>query len=297
MPNTSKSSKHTTHATATAKNTEIVDVFHRNPESVEQVAKLQKQTLTPLPSRPRNGSEPGAGIQLFARDPPAFVSTLRLRLCRPSSTPEERHRPGSGADQVGRRCYQVRAEAYAKIASGVSETIQKSVAALGGSAEEGPGLCRRAEQGRFEATKKQLGTAAGPATAVVDAFQRGTDAVIEAQKSVLNIASQPFVVATRTNDWPIHGEPVAKQAWSAGNKPVQQTRRAPNISARPPVSRGISWTWSGRTAQNTAAEDLFIKSADRSMSATVMKCVTVNPVARHLIDVLVVCTLFIEISR
>jgi hypothetical protein len=28
---------------------------------------------------------------------------------------------------------------------------------------------------------------------VVDAFQRGTDAVIEAQKSVLNIASQPFV--------------------------------------------------------------------------------------------------------
>ena len=31
------------------------------------------------------------------------------------------------------------------------------------------------------------------------------------------------------------------------------------------------------SAQNAAAEDLFKKSADRSMSATVMKSVTVNP--------------------
>jgi hypothetical protein len=31
------------------------------------------------------------------------------------------------------------------------------------------------------------------------------------------------------------------------------------------------------SAQNVATEDLFIKSAERSMSATMMKCVTVNP--------------------
>jgi hypothetical protein len=47
----------------------------------------------------------------------------------------------------------------------------------------------------FESTKKQLGAAAGPATVIVDAFQRGATAVIEAQKSFLNIASQPFATA------------------------------------------------------------------------------------------------------
>jgi hypothetical protein len=47
----------------------------------------------------------------------------------------------------------------------------------------------------FESTKKQLGSAAGPATVIVDTFQRGANAVIEAQKSFLNIASQPFGTA------------------------------------------------------------------------------------------------------
>ena len=32
-----------------------------------------------------------------------------------------------------------------------------------------------------------------PATVLIDSFQRGADAVIEAQKSFLNMASQPFV--------------------------------------------------------------------------------------------------------
>jgi hypothetical protein len=47
----------------------------------------------------------------------------------------------------------------------------------------------------FESTKKQLGSVAGPASVVVDTFHRGTNAVIEAQKSFLNIASQPFATA------------------------------------------------------------------------------------------------------
>ena len=42
----------------------------------------------------------------------------------------------------------------------------------------------------FAAAKKQLGAAAEPATVIVDTFQRGAEAVIEAQKSILNIASQ-----------------------------------------------------------------------------------------------------------
>jgi hypothetical protein len=49
----------------------------------------------------------------------------------------------------------------------------------------------------FESTKKQLGSTAGPATAIIDTFQRGAEAVIEAQKSFLNMASQPFLANSR----------------------------------------------------------------------------------------------------
>jgi hypothetical protein len=49
----------------------------------------------------------------------------------------------------------------------------------------------------FESTKKQFGAATGPAAAIVDTFQRGTHAVIEAQKAFLNIASQSFAAAKR----------------------------------------------------------------------------------------------------
>jgi len=49
----------------------------------------------------------------------------------------------------------------------------------------------------FESAKKQLGAAAGPATAILDTFQLGADTVIEAQKSFLNMASQPFLANSR----------------------------------------------------------------------------------------------------
>jgi hypothetical protein len=49
----------------------------------------------------------------------------------------------------------------------------------------------------FESTKKQFGATAGPATVIVDRFQRGAHAVIEAQKSFLNIASQPFTATAK----------------------------------------------------------------------------------------------------
>jgi hypothetical protein len=48
-----------------------------------------------------------------------------------------------------------------------------------------------------DSAKKQLGTAAGPATAILDTFQLGADTMIEAQKSFLNFASQPFVNTAR----------------------------------------------------------------------------------------------------
>ena len=119
---------------------------------------------------------------------------LPARQCRPPLKTRRApstwwlSRPKSAADIT-----KVRAEAYAKIASGVTATIQKSVERSVEAQKKVLDFAGEQNKAGFECAKKQLGAAAGPATVVVDTFQRGTDAVIEAQKSVLNIASQPFL--------------------------------------------------------------------------------------------------------
>ena len=89
----------------------------------------------------------------------------------------------------------VRAEAYSKIAEGVTATIQKSVERSVEAQKKVLEFAGEQNKAVFESAKKQLGAAAGPATVVVDTFQRGAEAVIEAQKSILNIASQPFTTS------------------------------------------------------------------------------------------------------
>jgi hypothetical protein len=54
---------------------------------------------------------------------------------------------------------------------------------------------------------------------------------------------------------------------------------APDIDNQPRI-RDLNVprrTFAVAQAQNAAAEDFFVEGADRAMSATVMKCVTVNP--------------------
>ena len=91
----------------------------------------------------------------------------------------------------------MRAEAYSKIAEGVTTTIQKSVERSLEVQKKVLEFATEQNKSVFDSTKKQLGAAAGPASLIVDGFQRGADAVIEAQKSLLNIASQPFVATAK----------------------------------------------------------------------------------------------------
>ena len=194
MPNTSKSSKPTT--TTAATQAEIVDVF--SPviiNSVEQVAKLQKQTLDLAAEQTAEWL--GAWKQAFSFfpvTPPAFVFDVASQAVQTAIENQknaidlvvEQTKSAAGITTV-------RAEAYGKIASGVTATIQKSVQRTVEAQKKVLDFAGEQNKAVFAAAKKQLGGAAGPATVVFDAFQRGTDAVIEAQKSVLNIASQPFL--------------------------------------------------------------------------------------------------------
>ena len=80
----------------------------------------------------------------------------------------------------------VRAEAYSKIAEGVTTAVQKSVERSVEAQKRVLAFASEQSKAVFESTKKPLGAAAGPATVIVDTFQRGANAVIEAQRSFLN---------------------------------------------------------------------------------------------------------------
>ena len=155
----------------------------------------KRRPWTSPPSRPPNGSEPGRqAFSYFPVTPPTFIFDFAGQAVQTAIETQK-----SAIDMVVEQTKsatditKVRAEAYAKIADGVTTTIQKSVERSVEAQKKVLEFASEQNKAVFESAKKQLGAAAGPATAIVDTFQRGADAVIEAQKSFLNIASQPFV--------------------------------------------------------------------------------------------------------
>ena len=194
MTSTSKSTK----KAAAGVNPEFVDTF--SPlvlNSVERVADLQKKTL-------ETGAEQTAewigawkkAFSYFPLVPPAFLFDVTGQALQTALETQK-----SAIDQVVEQTHaatgvaKVRAEAYSKIAEGVTTTIQKSVARSLEAQKTILEFAGEQNTAVLESTKKQFGAAAGPATVIVDTFQRGANAVIEAQKSFLNIASQPFATA------------------------------------------------------------------------------------------------------
>jgi hypothetical protein len=196
MPNTSKSTK----KAATAVNPEFVDTF--SPlvlKSIAQVADLQRKTLDIAAEQTADwiGAWKKA-FSYFPVPPPAFIFDVAGQAVQTAIETQK-----GAIDLVVEQTKavtgiaKVRAEAYSKIAEGVTTTIQKSVERSLEVQKKVLEFATEQNKSVFESTKKQLGAAAGPASLIVDGFQRGADAVIEAQKSFLNIASQPFVATAK----------------------------------------------------------------------------------------------------
>jgi hypothetical protein len=196
MPSTSKSTK----KAAAVASPEFVDaVTPLVLNSVERVADLQKKTLDLAAEQ--SAELIGAwkkAFSYFPVTPPAFFFDFAGQAVQTAIESQK-----SAIDLVVEQTHtvtginKVRAEAYAKIADGVTTSIQKSV---GRSVEAQMKVLEFASaqtKAGFESAKKQLGAASGPATAVLDTFQLGADTVIEAQKSFLNMASHPFVTSSR----------------------------------------------------------------------------------------------------
>jgi hypothetical protein len=197
MPNTSKSSKRATTATAATPKADFTEVF--SPvivNSIERVADLQKKTLDIAAQQ--TAEWVGAWKQAFSFFPmmsPAFIFDVAGQAVQTTIETQK-----SAIDLVveqtksAAEITKIRTDAYGKIANGVASTVKNSVERTVEAQKKVLDFASAQNKVVFEATKKELG-AGGPATVVVDAFQRGAEAVIESQKSVLNVASQPFVSA------------------------------------------------------------------------------------------------------
>lgn len=196
MTTTSKS----THKAAAAVKPEFVDTF--SPlvlNSVERVADLQKKSLDI--GAEQTGEWIGAWKKTLSylpvTTPPFFFDVAGQALQTAVETQK------SAIDMVVEQTHaangvaKVRGEAYAKIADGVTTSIQKSVERSMEAQKTILAFASEQNTAVFESTKKQFGAATGPAAAMVDTLQRGAHAVIEAQKSFLNIASQSFAAAKR----------------------------------------------------------------------------------------------------
>ena len=200
MPNTSKSSKKAAPVTKAAVNTDFVNVF--SPvivNTVEQVADLQKKTLDVAAQQTAQWI--GAWKQAFSFfpvAPPAFIFETAGQAVQTAVENQK-----SAIDLVveqtksATEITKVRADAYTKIAAGVTSSVKQSVERSVAAQKNVLDFASQQNKAVFESAKKQFSSVPGPATLIVDSFQRGSDAVIDAQKSALDFASQQFLANTK----------------------------------------------------------------------------------------------------
>ena len=195
MPSTSKSTKKA--AAVSPKFVDAVTPLVLN--SVERVADLQKKTLDLAAEQTAEliGAWKKA-FSYFPVTPPAFFFDFAGQAVQ-TATENQKSAIDLMVEQTeaATDIVKVRLEAYSKIADGVSTSVRKSVERSVDAQKKMLVFASAQNKAGFESAKKQLGAAAGPATAILDTFQLGADTVIEAQKSFLNMASQPFVNTAR----------------------------------------------------------------------------------------------------
>jgi hypothetical protein len=196
MPNTSKSSKNSAPANGGAAKTQFVDAF--TPvylNGVQSLAKLQKQSLDLAAEQ--SAELVGAwkkAFSYFPVMPPTFLFDMAGQAVQTVvDTQKDAIDLVVEQTQAVAKIQKERAEAYSTIVDTVAATVQtsveRSVAAqkkvLEFAAEQNKEICK--------AAKKQIGE--GPAAVVVDSLEGGVNTLIAAQKSILDVATKPFLAA------------------------------------------------------------------------------------------------------
>jgi uncharacterized protein YdbL (DUF1318 family) len=195
MPNTSKSSKKTSPVAGTAAADFFETITPMCVGSVERVADLQKKCIDAAAEQTADwiGAWRNA-FSFFPVAPPAFFFGVANQAVQTWAETQK-----SAIDLTVEQTQAIieinktRAEAYSKVAQQVTASVQTTVKrsieaqkkALEFAAAQNKTVC--------QAVKKQIGS--GPATTIIDSYERGAEALIEAQKSILDATTKPFVAA------------------------------------------------------------------------------------------------------
>lgn len=88
-----------------------------------------------------------------------------------------------------------RTEAYSKIAESASQAFQATVSRSVEAQKRVLASAGEQNKAMFEATRRRVGR--GPSSALVDSFERGTDSMMRAQKSILDATTESFTGAEK----------------------------------------------------------------------------------------------------
>ena len=196
MPNTSKSSKNTAAANGGAAKLDFADAF--TPlyvNGVQSLAELQKQSLDLVAEQ--TAEFVGAwkkALSSFPVTTPTFVFDLAEQAVQTVVNTQK-----DAIDLVVEQTHAVakiqkqRADAYSNIMGTVTATVKTSVERSVEAQKKVLQFAAEQNKAAFQAAKKQVGSR--PASVVVDSLENGASTLIEAQKSILDAATKPFLAA------------------------------------------------------------------------------------------------------
>ncbi|HEX8817294.1 MAG TPA: hypothetical protein VF753_17505 [Terriglobales bacterium] len=193
MPNTSKSSKK---ASSGAAKTEFVDFstpLYRS--SVACVAELQKNSLDAAAEQASEWVAAGkkACGNLPVAAPTFFFDMFGLTMRTIVETQKNMIDLAVEQSQSMSAIAKQRTGEYSKITEGVANTFRATVARSVETQKKALEFAGAQSKAFCETTRKQMGN--GPASAMVESFEQGTNTMIEAQESILSAITKPFAVA------------------------------------------------------------------------------------------------------
>jgi hypothetical protein len=193
MPTSTKSSKKAVNGADTTKS-EVTDVFAPfYVNTVNRVAELQKSSLDAVAEQTTEfvAAWKKAASYFPVPTPTFFFDVFGQAVQTAVETQKSAIDLAVEQTEAVAEIAKQRANAYSEIAETATEAFKTTVSRSVEAQKKMLEFAAQQNKAVWEATKKQIGN--GPAAIIVDTLERGTNTVIEAQKSILDATTTPFV--------------------------------------------------------------------------------------------------------
>ncbi|HTV65969.1 MAG TPA: hypothetical protein VMD98_10200 [Bryocella sp.] len=193
MPTSTKSSKKAVNGADTAKS-EVAEVFAPfYVNTVNRVAELQKSSLDAVAEQTTEfvAAWKKAASYFPVPTPTFFFDVFGQAVQTAVETQKSAIDLAVEQTEAVAEIAKQRADAYSGIAETTTEAFKSAVSRSVEAQKKVLEFAAQQNKAVWEATKKQIGN--GPASIIADTIERGTKTVIDAQKSILDATTSPFV--------------------------------------------------------------------------------------------------------